>query len=149
MRLADADEPRRGDLDGRGQLSQQGLLAFLDFMLDTCLDQMRYIQQALDLATLRTRLERIVAYEQRFIDLRIQPESTARALHILITQGEVTRSDFKIYLGLGERAATTALSQLVHLGIVFSPTPKSRLLYLGLPVWFAQSLFPDLHKRFN
>lgn len=147
-RLANADEPRRHDLDGRGQLSQQGLCEFIDFMLDTCLDQMRYIQQSLALPSLRTRLEKILTYEQAFIDARIDPEAAARALHILITQGEVTRNDFKIYLGMNDRSATTTLTQLIKLNVVKSPTPKSRLLYLNLPVWFAQLLFPDLHRRF-
>ncbi|MBD8089005.1 Fic family protein [Pseudomonas fluorescens] len=31
--LANADQPRRGDLDGRGQLSQAGLVGFIEFML--------------------------------------------------------------------------------------------------------------------
>lgn len=49
-----------------------------------------------------------------------------------MTNGAVLRVDFKVYLGLVE-----------------SPTPKSREIYPGLPVWFAQLLFPDLHRRFH
>ena len=37
--LAAADEPRRGDLDGRGNLSEAALIAWIDYVLDTCLDQ--------------------------------------------------------------------------------------------------------------
>ena len=73
---------------------------------------------------------------------------TARALHILITQGAVLRNDFKVYMGLGERTAITQLKQLVQLGVVDSPSPKSRLIHPGFPAWFAQLIFPDLHRRF-
>lgn len=33
-----ADRPRQGDLDGRGSLSTSGLLAYLEFMLDCCIE---------------------------------------------------------------------------------------------------------------
>lgn len=41
--LADADVPRRGDLDGRGNLSQQALVAWIDHVLDVCLDQVEFM----------------------------------------------------------------------------------------------------------
>lgn len=34
--LADADSLRRGDLDGRGNLSEQALIAWATYVLDTC-----------------------------------------------------------------------------------------------------------------
>lgn len=42
--LADADSPRRGDLVGRGNLSEQGLLAWIDYVLDVCFDQVRFME---------------------------------------------------------------------------------------------------------
>lgn len=56
------------------------------------------------------------------------------------------RSDLKTFLGLGDRLAIDQLQRLIRLGLVESPTPKSRQVYLGLPVWFAQDLVPDLHQ---
>ena len=41
--LAGADQPRRGDLDGRGQLTQAGLVSFIEFMLDVVLSCMQEI----------------------------------------------------------------------------------------------------------
>src|SRR5689334_8886337 len=46
--LMGADEPRRGDLDGRGALSQSALLEFCQFFLETCLDQVRYMRELLE-----------------------------------------------------------------------------------------------------
>jgi hypothetical protein len=37
--LQAADEPRRGDLDGRGNLSQAALIDFCEFFLSVCIDQ--------------------------------------------------------------------------------------------------------------
>lgn len=145
--LAQADQHRQGDLDGRGQFSLKALQAFVRFMLRTCIDQMTYMLDALDRDTLRARIERAVAFDERFIAAGIKPEA-ARALHILITQGAVLRNDFKVYMGLGERTAISQLKQLVQLGVVDSPSPKSRIIHPGFPVWFAQLVFPDLHKRF-
>ncbi|MDE1169104.1 MAG: Fic family protein [Pseudomonas sp.] len=145
--LANADQPRRGDLDGRGQLTQAGLFEFVSFMLDTCLDQMRYTEQAMQVSNMRERLGRIFAFDQRLHLAGVKPDS-ARAIHILLTQGVVTRADFKIYTGQGDRTATEQLKKLIDLGLVKSATPKSRELEPGLPIWFAQQLFPDLHQRF-
>lgn len=146
-RLHDADQPRQGDLDGRGQLTQRGLLEFIDFMLDTCLDQVSYMTQSLDTHNLRARLESIVLTDSRMQEAGIRIEA-ARALHILITQGRVSRGDFKVFLGLGDRLATTQLTELVKLGVVDSLTPRAREVYPGLPGWFAQQIFPDLYRRF-
>ncbi|SEJ06742.1 Fic family protein [Azotobacter beijerinckii] len=145
-RLANADQPRRGDLDGRGQLTQAGLFEFVGFMLDTCLDQMRYIEAAMQVGQMRERLEKIFAWEPRINSAGVKPE-VARALHVLLTQGKVGRADFKVFTGLGERTATDQLRKLVELGLVDSPTPKAREIFPALPVWFAQQLFPDLHQR--
>ncbi|WP_435034176.1 Fic family protein [Pseudomonas neuropathica] len=147
-RLANADKPRRGDLDGRGQLTQAGLFEFVGFMLETCLDQMRYTERALNISNMRERLHSIFVWHERVKMAGIKPEA-ARALHVLLTQGTLSRADFKIFTGLSDRVATDQLKGLVQLGLVESATPKARDLYPGLPIWFAQLLFPDLHQRMN
>ncbi|NMY53135.1 hypothetical protein [Pseudomonas sp. WS 5011] len=97
---------------------------------------------------LRERLARIVQFEPRFIHAGIKPEG-ARALYLLIIQGEVLRADFKAYFNLHDKTAANQLKELLLLGVVEAPSPKSRDLYPGFPVWFAQLLFPDLHRRFQ
>jgi lipoate synthase len=72
-----------------------------------------------------------------------------REIRLLSTQGEVLCADFKVYTGLGERTAIDQLKAVLNLGVVEAPGPKSRQLYPGLPIWFAQLLFPDLHRRFR
>lgn len=146
-RLRAADRPRRGDLDGRGQLTQGGLFEFVEFMLQVCIDQMEYVEQAMDLVTLRQRLERVIGLEGRFVESGVKQEM-AKAVHILLTQGEVARADFKTFSGLHDRVASDQLKKLIDLGVVEAPSAKSRSIFPGLPVWFAQMIFPDLHRRF-
>ncbi len=147
-RLRAADQSRRGDLDGRGQLSQGALIEFVGFMLEVIKDQILYVTQAMEPKNLREELERVVRFEPKFREAGIKPEA-ARALHLLLIQGEVTRADFKVYLGLHERTAIDQLKGLIELGVVEAPSPKSRVIFPGIPVWFAQMIFPRLHQRFS
>lgn len=146
--LALADKPRQGDLDGRGQLSQKGFFGFIEFMLDVCEDQISYMKGALDIRPLGMRLERLFGLNERMRIEGIRPQA-AKAVHALIVQGTLQRAHFKDFTGLGARIATEQLSKLLALGIVESPTPKSRDVHPGFPIWFAQDLFPDLHRRFE
>lgn len=146
-RLRAADQPRRGDLDGRGQLTQRGLFEFVEFMLQVCIDQMDYVEQSMGLVSLRQRLERVIGLESRFIESGVK-QDMAKAIHILLTQGEVARADFKTFSGLHDRVASDQLKKLIDMGVVEAPSAKSRSIFPGLPVWFAQMIFPDLHRRF-
>jgi Fic family protein len=146
--LRAADQPRRGDLDGRGQLTQAGLFGFVEFMLQVFIDQMQYIEQTMNLVSLRQRLERVIGLEPRFIESGVKQEM-AKAIHVLLTQGEVARADFKTFSGLHDRVASDQLKKLIDMGVVEAPSAKSRSIFPGLPVWFAQLIFPDLHRRFH
>ena len=42
--LANCDLQRRNDLDGRGNLSEEALADFTRFFLETCIDQVKFMQ---------------------------------------------------------------------------------------------------------
>lgn len=144
--LAAADQPRRGALDGRGQLSHAALCDFIEFMIEVCLDQMRYIAEALDTRKLTETIKRAISYAPELRNASIKKEC-AEALQVLFSQGTMERSVFKRFTGLGDRTATDQLSRLVECGVVEAPTPKSRTVQAGLPLWYAIELFPNLHHR--
>ncbi len=146
--LSAADQSRLGDFDGRGQLSQKGLFDFMRFMLTVSLDQIHYMTQCLDPNYLRDRIDRAFKTDEKIIAAGIKPDS-AKAIHILLSLGRVSRSDFKTFTGLGDRYAIAQLAKLIDIGLVESKTPKAREVYPGMPVWFAQLIFPDLHRRFS
>ncbi|HID00035.1 MAG TPA: Fic family protein, partial [Piscirickettsiaceae bacterium] len=57
--LAACDQPRRNDLDGRGHLSQEALIQFTAFILETCaLDQVRFMHDLIQPQALSTRIMR-------------------------------------------------------------------------------------------
>lgn len=141
--LADADSPRRGDLDGRGNLSQQALIAWADYVLDVCLDQVSFMAGMLDFETLVPRLEACLVFEATVEKSGVRQESL-RGLHYLFLSGEeMARGDFKAMLGLGERNATDALGALVRRGLLKSDSPQGKVRF-GLPQHALRFLFPSL-----
>ena len=139
---------RRGDLDGRGQLTQAGLIEFVRFMLSVCKDQIQYMRDAMSTPTLRNRLESIVQFEPRFMHAGIRREA-AQALHLLISQGQLSRADCQAHFNLQDEAATDQLRALIELEVVLVPSSESHEVYPAFPAWFAQRLFSDLHQRFH
>ena len=146
--LTMADRPREGDLDGRGQLSQRRYFEFIEFMLQVCHDQVDYMTAAVDPSKLRERVIRAFRFNEKLLQQGIRPES-APAIIALITQGSLPRNEIKTFTGLTPRPAIDELSRLIKVGLVESRTPKSRIVTPGLPAWFAQDIFPDLHRRFQ
>jgi Fic family protein len=54
--LAACDSPRRKDLDGRGNLSEEALAAFTEFYLRTCIDQVGFMESLMQPDRLRARI---------------------------------------------------------------------------------------------
>lgn len=141
--LADADSLRRGDLDGRGNLSEQALIAWADYVLDTCLDQVRFMASLLDFEAIKSRIEACLVFEATVRKQGVRTEAL-RGLHYLFLSGEeMQRGDFKSMLGLGERSATDALGALVKRGLLKSDSPQGKVRF-GLPQHALRFLFPQL-----
>ncbi|MGV8805952.1 MAG: Fic family protein [Polaromonas sp.] len=141
--LADADSLRRGDLDGRCNLSEQALIAWIDYVLDTCLDQVTFMAGMLDFDTLKARIEACLVFEATVVRQGVRQESL-RGLHYLFLSGEeMARGDFKAMLGMSERGATDALGALVKRGLLKSDSPQGKVRF-GLPQHALRFLFPQL-----
>jgi Fic family protein len=141
--LADADSQRRGDLDGRGNLSEQALIAWIDYVLDTCLDQVTFMAGMLDFATMKARIEACLVFEATVVKQGVRQESL-HGLHYLFLSGEeMARGDFKAMLGMSDRGATDALGALVKRGLLKSDSPQGKVRF-GLPQHALRFLFPRL-----
>lgn len=141
--LAEADQPRQGDLDGRGNLSERTLVAWMAFVLSLCLDQVRFMKTMLDLDSLENRLAACLHFEQgeRKSGARIE---TLRPLHYLFLSGRsLERGEFKTMSGLGDRVATAALGALLRRGLLVSDSPQGRVRF-GVPMHALRFLFPAL-----
>jgi len=144
-----ADAPRRNDLDGRGNLSNEGLIKFCRFFLEVCLDQVDYMENRLKLEDLVERVKKYVLFRGNGMipnppgaaALRIE---AARMLQEVLVRGEVSRGDVIEASGLKERTGRNLLTQLVGEGLLVSDTPKGELR-IGFPIHAAGWFFPDLY----
>lgn len=127
--LQAADEHRRGDPDGRGNLTQAGLVQWIEYTLDVCIDQVEFMVRQLDVAGMRDRIRAALAFEAAVVKSGVREEVLMPLHYLFATQGELARADFKSMTGLGERVATSTLSALLRRGFVATDTPYGSLRF--------------------
>lgn len=141
--LSNADLPRQGDLDGRGNLSQKGLDCFCTFFLETCLDQIEFMRKLLNLQGM---LDRISGYIQMRNNHMIPDASPIQKQAIYLLQeafikGNFNRGEASRITNLPERTARSILSQLVKERLLTSETPKGPVSF-GFPMKIVKYLIP-------
>ena len=139
--LARADGPREGDLDGRGNLTQRGLIEFCKFFLDRSVDQIRFMSGLLEPATLLTRME--IHIEEEIRAKRLARGSFA-VLREAVMNGEVERSKIPALTGYEERSARNVTAGLVERGVLVAATHRAPLR-LAFPTDVAERWFPNLY----
>lgn len=140
--LAGADQSRHGDLDGRGNLSEKKLIAFIDYFLDVCIDQARFMTTMLNMHTMRERIRACLAFESSVQASAIRMDAEL-PLYTLFIHGAMDRGEFKQTTGLAMRSAERLLSALLVRGLVRSDTPKGKLIF-GVPHHALRFYFPSL-----
>jgi Fic family protein len=138
--LAACDRPRRNDLDGRGNLSEESLAAFTDFFLRTCIDQVEFMQSLMQPDRLRAR---IVLWAEEEIRLKILPPKSANILEAVLYRGELRRGDVPSVVGTGERQASRIVSALIARGVLISDSTRAPLR-LVFPAALASRWMPGL-----
>ena len=143
LRLAEADMPRKGDLDGRGNLSEEGLAAWIDYVLDICLDQVRFMGGLLDISAMERRIAACLIFEEETLRSGVRRESLRPLHYLFLSGGELERGEFKAMTGLGQRTAGSALAALLERGLLKSDTPQGKVRF-GLPLHALRFYFPAL-----
>ncbi len=141
--LQAADEHRRGDLDGRGNLTQAGLIDWINYTLDVCIDQVEFMTQQLDINGMRNRIEAALAFEASAVKSGVRPEALNALHYLFATQAELGRAEFKSMTGLGERIATETVSSLVRRGFVATDSAYGKLRF-AVPRHALRFYFPAL-----
>ena len=141
--LINADQTRQGDLDGRGDLSEKGLIEFIEFFMHVCLDQVSFMSAMLDIPSFEARLAQMLAAESTREETKSLKIEAAAPIAYLATVGSMDRTRFKGMMGLADRTADRTLADLFKLGIVSSKTPKGPV-ELALPLVLFRYLFPRL-----
>ncbi len=148
-RLSEADQTRRNDLDGRGNLTQEGLVRFAAFFLDCCVDQVDFMIRMTEFKGVRQRLVDFL----RYLDANpwalgsecsvIKPEVSALALEFVALQRSVSRAEFAQILGGSAVLARRITRTLLDVGLLKSTSHRGQLSF-GLPLSSLRFLFPRL-----
>jgi Fic family protein len=141
--LAACDQPRRNDLDGRGNLSEEALAAFTDFFLRTCIDQVTFMEELMQPDRLRTR---ILLWAEEEIRLGTLPPKSGNILEAVLYRGELPRADAAGAVGAGERHARRIVAPLVERGVLASDGARAplRLVFpAALAARWMPGLFPE------
>ncbi|MEI7457456.1 MAG: Fic family protein [Nitrosomonadales bacterium] len=138
-KLAGADQPRMGDLDGRGNLSEKRLAEFCEYAMQTAIDQAKFMTRMFALDNFRFRAEHF--FQKVRFDLK--PESAHLFIHAF-SHGEFERMEASRLTGLPERTARNVLNALVVEGFLVSDTPRGKLR-VGFPMHALGSLLPNLY----
>jgi Fic family protein len=141
--LVGADAPRKSDVDGRGNLSDEGLSQFCEFFIQTALDQVAFMSGLLDLDGLESR---ITAYTQRRAVLGEMDPTSALLLRDVLVRGEVARGEASRITGKPERTARRIVNTLLEEGLLTSETPKGALR-IGFPTKAIGYYFPRLYPE--
>ena len=147
-RLNNADLPRRNDLDGRGALSQEELVAFVRYFLEVCLDQVRFVQGQLDLASLKNRLKTLLIYLQDNpwqlgSEKAMVKTEALEALHYTVMTGPIERARFIAMTGLGDRTGRRVLASLLDYGVLSAESTRAPVAFT-VPLSSLRFLFPNL-----
>lgn len=143
--LANCDLPRRNDLDGRGNLSEEALAEFSRFFLSTCIDQVTYMDALMQPERLRAR---VLVWAQEEIRLGALPARADRLLEAALYRGEIARGEAPSLLGMSERSARRISSALLEQGVLTSDSPRAALR-LAFPATLAARWMPGLFPERN
>lgn len=131
-----ADSPRRGDRDGRGNLSEAALKTFSAWFLTVSLDQLTFSAKLFDLAGLDKRYRRLVADT-------IEDKRAPDLISAVLRHGILDRGDAQVVLKTSERTSRNTLKQLTTAGYLTSSSPKTPVR-LAFPLNYRERLFPNL-----
>jgi hypothetical protein len=133
---------RRNDLDGRGNLSEEALAAFMEFFLKVCIDQVNFMEKLMQPQELRGR---ILSWAEEEIKLKNLPPNSGRVLEALLYRGgEMPRGEVDIATGTSERSAQRIVSALIDKGVLSSGGPRAPL-HLVFPAALVPRWMPGLY----
>ncbi len=138
--LAACDLPRRNDLDGRGALSEEALADFTRFFLETCIDQVTFMEGLAQPNRLR---DRILIWAEEEIRAGALPQKSGAVLEAVLFRGELPRGEVAALVGAGERQARRITSALIEHDVLVSESSRAPLR-LNFPATLASRWAPGL-----
>ena len=138
--LANCDQTRRNDLDGRGTLSEEALAEFTQFFLKVCIDQVDFMESLVQPDRLRAR---ILMWAEEEIRLGQLPAKSGTLLEALLYRGELPRGEADVVTGTSERQGRRIVSALLEKEVLTSESTRAPLR-LAFPAILASRWMPGL-----
>jgi Fic family protein len=138
--LANCDLQRRNDLDGRGNLSEEALAGFTRYFLETCIDQVTFMENLMQPDRLRAR---VLVWAEEEARLGTLPQRAGQVLEAVLYRGELPRREVASQLGVPERTARRVTSELLRQGVFVSDSTRAPLR-LAFPAALASRWMPGL-----
>ncbi|MCK5876685.1 MAG: Fic family protein [Candidatus Marithrix sp.] len=143
--LSNCDQRRRNDLDGRGNLSEEELVKFTCFFLETCLDQVEFMAKLMQPKELHNR---ILTWASKEEESKRLYKKSSRILEAILYQGELQRNEIAQLLDVTERQARRIKKNLEDIGVLVSSSPKAPFK-LAFPAKLAPDWMPNLFPSEN
>ena len=138
--LQACDQPRSGDRDGRGNLSEAALASFVEFFLKTCLDQINFMEGLMEPQQLH---QRILAWANEKAQSGDLPQQSSKILEALLYRGNLERGDVADLLNASDRTARRITSALIDAGAIRADSSRAPL-NLAFPAKLAGVWMPGL-----
>ena len=138
--LMACDQPRQGVTDGRGARSERAMAEFSAFFLESCIDQVRFMEELVQPGRLR---ERIRLWVEEEIRMDVLPQHAGNVLDAILYRGELPRAEVPGIVGKGDRQARRIVSALQEAGVVTSASTRAPLK-IAFPARLAERWMPGL-----
>ncbi len=143
--LANCDLQKRNDLDGRGNLSEEALSEFTHFFLETCLDQVKFMEELVQPEKLRARIK---LWVDELIETGELHEKSGLVLDAILYRGELPRSEVADLLGASARTASRVVAGLIDHDAITSESSKAPL-HITFPAKLASRWMPGLFPEYR
>jgi Fic family protein len=143
--LMNCDLSRRNDLDERGNLSEEALIDFTRFFIETCIDQVTFMQKLMQPHLLQAR---ILLWAKEEVEVgHLPPQAVPILEAVLYRRGEIARHEVPAILGITDRHARRLTTMLMKTGVLVSDSPKSPLK-IAFPATLIDRFMPGLFPAF-
>ena len=119
------------------------LVDWIEYTLEICHDQVTFMTEQLNVSGMAGRIEAALLQDSRAEGSGIRIEALRPLHYLFAAQVELSRGDFKVMTGLGDRLATGLVTSLLKRGYVASDTPQGKLRF-AIPRHALRHYFPNL-----
>ena len=141
--LANADQIKLNNYDGRGNLSNKYLIEFCGYFLKVAIDQITFMTKVIDAETMANRLDafgELMALRNYF-----KPEAKY-ILTELFLKGKISKSDAMRITNTSDKTIKIIAESLIKLELLYTKKEGIHMMYYAkYPIRFSPLLFPGLY----